>query len=140
MSDDRPTPEELARMNIGDQMKWQRRAHREPQAEASVSDGRYKGPPIVGWANLQDAPVAPTEYHGQWVASGQRGGKLAKQATDFALNMIERQNTAIEEGIAAFVSAGVPIERLEVVHETYSKNDEFTTIHSRAYVRVREGS
>ncbi len=63
---------------------------------------------------------------------------LAVDVEGMAAEMAKRKATALDDGVIALVRAGVPIERIEVVHETYSKGDDHTTIHQRAYVRVRE--
>lgn len=64
---------------------------------------------------------------------------LAGAVEQAARTLAGRQQEWLERGVVALVAAGVPVEDIEVVHETYSKGDDFETIHQRAYVRTRKG-
>lgn len=57
---------------------------------------------------------------------------------DIAAEMSRREATALDEGCAALIRAGVKVTDLEIVSETFSRPSEGNmTIHHRAYLRVR---
>lgn len=93
--------------------------------------------PIVAKGRPDAPPVPPDLYAAMRAPGCTAPAADSRTLADVAGELKRRQATALDEGCAALLRAGVDVRDLEIVHETYSRSEEPLVIHSRAYVRVR---
>ena len=107
-----------------------------PKADAAPPADRC-AEPIVAKGLPGASPVPPDLYAAMRAPTCTAPAVDGRTLADIAGDLKRRQSTALDEGCAALLRAGVHVRDLEIVHETYSRSEEPFVIHSRAYVRVR---
>lgn len=85
---------------------------------------------------------AALEYMGarslvQWARELEAATDRPRTLEDAARILSHRRSDALDDAAAALLRAGVPVDQLEIVHETGSRTDEPWIIHTRTYVRAR---